>query len=269
MKLKENSETKLRILLVDDDPDFLFSTKIILENSGYKIITAANGKQGINKAKSEQPDLIVLDVMLPDYDGFSICRELKDNPETVQIPVIILTSVSKKRDASYADVIAYCHKADEFLEKPVDKDELLFSIRKLLKKKKTKFSNTGKKRSILIADMDSGFVSKLEKVLSADFEVFIAESGIEALKIARAFLPDLILLEITLPDKDGFSVCYEIKSNPKTHHIPVILVSEINKELTHADFAAKVAFEHKADDFIAKPIKPDQLAKVVKKKLSV
>ena len=79
----------------------------------------------------------------------------------------------------------------------------------------------------------------------------------------------LILLEITLPDKDGFSVCYEIKSNPKTHHIPVILVSEINKELTHADFAEKVAFEHKADDFIAKPIKPDRLAKAVKKKLSI
>jgi len=269
MKLKENSETKLRILSVDDDPDFLFSTKIILENSGYKVITAANGKQGINKAKSEQPDLIVLDVMLPDYDGFSICRELKDNPETVQIPVIILTSISKRRDGSYADVIAYCHKANEFLEKPIDKDELLFSIEKLLKKKKTRLSNPHKKRSVLIADMDSDFVSTLEKVLSPDFEVFIAESGIEALKMAQAFLPDLILLEITLPDKDGFSVCYEIKSNPKTHHIQVILVSEINKELTNSDFAAKVAFEHKADDFIAKPIKPNQLVKVVKKKLNV
>ncbi len=258
-----------KILLVDDDSDFLFSTKIILENSDYKIITASNGKQGLMKAKSEQPDLIVLDVMLPDYDGFSVCRELKDDPETIQIPVIILTSISKKRDESYADVIAYCHKTDEFLEKPVDKDELLFSIKKLLKKKKTKFSHSGEKRSILIADMDSDFTFELEKVLSADYELFIAESGIEALKIARAFLPDLILLEITLPDKDGFSVCYEIKSDSKIHHIPVILVSEINKELTNANFTTRVAFDHKADDFIAKPIKPDQLAEVVKSRLGV
>ena len=125
-----------KILVIDDDSDFRMSIKVILESKDYDVMVASNGREGFTKAKSEKPDLIILDIMLPDGDGFSICRELKENPETFQIPVIILTSMSKKKGNSYADVIAYCHKVDEFMEKPVDKDELLFNVTNLLGKKR-------------------------------------------------------------------------------------------------------------------------------------
>jgi DNA-binding response OmpR family regulator len=253
-----------KILLIDDDSDFRKSIQIILENKDYNVSLAANGREGFTKAKSEKPDLIILDIMLPDGDGFSICRELKETPETFQIPVIILTSMSKKRGNSYADVIAYCHKADEFMEKPVEKGELLFNIKKLLKKKNIKFQKMTGKKKILITDCDAGFVSGMEKVLlSNNFEVFVAESGIEAQKMAKAFSPDLILLEIALPDKDGYSVCYELKKNPKTSQIPVVIVSSIDNKLVSADFASHLAKEHRADMYVSKPVKPMELLKTI------
>ena len=257
-----------KILLIDDDLDFRRSIEIILKSKEYNVIFAPDGKQGFAKAKSENPDLIILDIMLPDGDGFSICRELKETPATFQIPIIILTSISKKKGKSYTDIIAYCHKADEFMKKPVEVDKLLFHIERLLENGKNRLSVSKEKKTVLIADEDADFVAEIEEIISNEYEVFVAASGIEALKISQAFLPDLILLEITLPDKDGFSVCYELKSNPQTHQIPVILVSEIDKELTDSEFARKIALEHKADDFIAKPIEPKQLVKVIKDKLN-
>lgn len=253
-----------KILLIDDDSDFRKSIQIILESKDYDVSVASNGREGFTKAKSEKPDLIILDIMLPDGDGFSICRELKETPETFQIPVIILTSMSKKKGNSYADVIAYCHKADEFMEKPVEKNELLFNVKKLLKKKKVKFQKLLGKRKILITDCDRDFVSGMEKVLlSSNFEVFVAESGIETQKMAQAFSPDLILLEIALPDKDGYSICYELKKNPKTSQIPVVIVSSIDNKLVSSDFASRLAKEHRADMYVSKPVEPMELLKTI------
>ncbi len=253
-----------KILLIDDDSDFRTSIQIILESKDYNVSVAANGREGFTKAKSEKPDLIILDIMLPDGDGFSICRELKETPETFQIPVIILTSMSKKKGNSYADVIAYCHKADEFMEKPVEKDELLFKVKKLLKKKRFNLLKLTGKKKILITDCDEDFVSGMEKVLlSNNFEVFVAESGIEAQKMAQAFSPDLILLEITLPDKDGYSICYELKKNPKTSQIPVIIVSSIDNKLVGSDLASRLAKEHRADMYVSKPLEPTELLKTI------
>ena len=263
---KDNSVFKRnpRILIIDDDPDVRISIKAILQSKNYVVITASDGKQGLKKTRLEKPDLIILDIMLPDQDGFSICRELKENSETLQIPVLILTSLSKKRGESYVDLIAYSHKADGFIEKPVDKDELLFSIEKLLEKNRIEFPKLKKKRTILIVDNNSDFVSELEKVLKANsFEVFVAESGIEAQKIAQAFSPALILLEITLPDMDGYSVCFELKRNPKTLHIPVFIVSNINNKLSNSEYAVRIALEHQADRFIAKPIETEELLKII------
>jgi len=243
-----------KILIIDDDPDYILSTKAILKNEGYKVITATDGVQGLEKARSEKPDLILLDVMLPDADGFSICRELKENLETLNVPIIILTSIGKHKGKSYSDVIAYCHKADDFLEKPVTKDELLTSIRYLLKEKKV--NHPDKKKKILIVDPDKDFVSGLEKVLNDHFEVFTAESGIEAKKIALAFFPDIVILEIILPDTDGYSVCYDLKKNPKTSHLKVIIVSKIENKLSETGYASQIAAKHRADLYLAKPVEP-------------
>jgi CheY-like chemotaxis protein len=84
-----------------------------------------------------------------------------------------------------------------------------------------------------------------------------------AQKIAQAFSPALILLEITLPDIDGYSVCFELKRNPKTLHIPVFIVSSIDNKLSNSEYAVRIAFKHHADRFIAKPIGTKELLKII------
>lgn len=261
---------KSKILLVDDDVDFVEAINIMLEKRGYHVITASSGKEGLKKAKSQNPDLILLDIMLPDKDGYSVCRQLTENPETGQIPVLILTAISnRKKDEKYADKIAFYHKANGFIEKPVMEDELLEKIDSLCGKKGIKISKPGEKKKILVVDDDLDFVSAVEKILKFnDFEIFVAENGVEALKMARTFLPEMVILDIMLPGKDGYTVCHELKKDPKTHNIPIILVSAISEELSRPEYATHIAVEHGANDYIDKPIAPEELLKKVKKYIS-
>ncbi|MDI6839700.1 MAG: response regulator [bacterium] len=109
---------KTKILLVDDDTDFCAASKTIIEQAGYDVIIAQDGKTGLNKAKIDAPDIIILDVMLPDINGYSVCLELKEDPKYSVIPIILLTAIGAK-PGSYAEHIGIQHKADAFLEKPV------------------------------------------------------------------------------------------------------------------------------------------------------
>ncbi len=83
-----------KILLVDDDPDFVEAVSLILKPKKFDVVTAYNGIEGLKKAMSEKPDLIVLDVMMPEKDGYAVCRELKSNPQMSHIPVLLLTAVA-------------------------------------------------------------------------------------------------------------------------------------------------------------------------------
>ena len=86
------SEAKARILIVDDQPSEVKMVKMALETAGYHVIYAYNGKEGLEKAVSEHPDLIILDIMMPEKDGFVACGDLKSSPATASIPVIVLTT---------------------------------------------------------------------------------------------------------------------------------------------------------------------------------
>jgi two-component system alkaline phosphatase synthesis response regulator PhoP len=85
---------KFNILIIDDDTDFITSTKIMLEYVGYNVMSASDGHEGLEKALEEKPDLIILDVMMPGKDGYSVCREIKENPRICNIPIVIVTSIS-------------------------------------------------------------------------------------------------------------------------------------------------------------------------------
>jgi len=124
-----------KILLVDDDPDFVAATKTVLESrSDYKVLTASDGVFGLSTAKAEKPDLIILDVIMPFEDGFTAARELKADPELSKIPVIILTSFSRRMgetDVSVAQGMEL--EAEDYVEKPVSPQELLQKVDQLLK----------------------------------------------------------------------------------------------------------------------------------------
>ena len=124
-----------KILLVDDDPDLVNAVSMILEAKKYKVAAAYGGVEGLAKAKTEKPDLIVLDVMMPDKDGYVVCKELKADPQLSQIPVLLLTAV-----VSHIPTTRYSHQmgleteADDYIDKPVEPDELVKRIETLLSK---------------------------------------------------------------------------------------------------------------------------------------
>jgi len=90
------TEERARILIIDDDPDFVQATKKVLESKPYEVLVAYDGEEGLQKTREEQPDLILLDIIMPLTDGFTVCEEIKGNPEFADIPVLMLTSFSQR-----------------------------------------------------------------------------------------------------------------------------------------------------------------------------
>ncbi len=126
------SEPK-RILIVDDEPDFCAIVQGQLEKEGYLVELAYNGVEGLEKVKSNPPDAIVLDVMMPEKDGYAVCRELKSDAGTADIPILLLTAV-----ASHVTSTRYSHadgmntEADDYIAKPASADEICKSLAALL-----------------------------------------------------------------------------------------------------------------------------------------
>jgi two-component system alkaline phosphatase synthesis response regulator PhoP len=126
---------KARILLVDDDVDFVESTRIVLESKPYDVIVAKNGDEGLKKAKEAKPDLIILDVIMPVKDGFTAAEQLKKDPELSRIPTIMLTAFAEKHaEASIPVSRGFTLEAEDYIEKPVSPQELLARVEKQLKK---------------------------------------------------------------------------------------------------------------------------------------
>ena len=125
------SKTK-KILLVDDDIDLIAMNRTVLEKNGYTVIEAYNGKEGIEKAKTELPDLIVLDVMMStSSEGFDTARALRNQEETKNIPLLMLTSVNETVPFKYEPDETYL-PVDRFLEKPLTPDKLISEIESMI-----------------------------------------------------------------------------------------------------------------------------------------
>jgi len=124
-----------KILIVDDDPDFVEAVTMILRPKKFEVVTAYNGKEGLEKVKAERPDLIVLDVMMPEKDGYAVCKELKSDPQWNRIPVLLLTGVvSHIPTTRYTQEMGMETEADDYLEKPVEPQVLVKRIEVLLSK---------------------------------------------------------------------------------------------------------------------------------------
>jgi DNA-binding response OmpR family regulator len=121
-----------KILLVEDDPAVLRAISFILEKEGYNVLTATDGLDGLSKAKGENPDLLVLDVMLPGIDGFEICHRLRAEPQTAQLPILMLSAKGQAADKAMGLQVG----ANEYLTKPVERLVLLSKIEALLTPKK-------------------------------------------------------------------------------------------------------------------------------------
>jgi two-component system alkaline phosphatase synthesis response regulator PhoP len=125
--------TQKRILVVDDEPDFATIVQGNLEKEGFEVEVAYNGVEGLEKVQANPPDAIVLDVMMPEKDGYAVCKELKDDEQFCNIPIILLTAV-----ASHVTSTRYTHadgmstEADDYIAKPASAEDITKSIKRLL-----------------------------------------------------------------------------------------------------------------------------------------
>jgi len=128
-----------KILIVDDDPDILDAMTMIIESQGYQVVTARDGIEGLANLKSENPDLLILDLMMPKMDGFAVCKELQDPrwSKFKNVPILILTSVREEASRRRYELETGLElDVDDYVEKPVSPDVLIQRVTKLLRKRR-------------------------------------------------------------------------------------------------------------------------------------
>lgn len=207
---------EVRILCIDDDPDVIEILRKYLIPEGYSVMGALSGDEGLKLAHEMKPALITLDIMMPQKDGWQVLRELKQDPSTREIPVIIHSMIDNKP-------LALSLGAVGVMPKPVEPKYLLSVVEQNCKKKTDEF--------VLIVDDNEDYSIMLRELLERDgFHARIANSGEEALKVLSQSLPAIIFLDLVMPKMDGIEVVRRLEQNEKWRSIPVVILS--GKELT-------------------------------------
>ncbi len=204
------------VLVVDDDPTTRAVIDSYLTNEGYTVRCASSSVEGLELARTIQPCAITLDVLMFGMDGWALLNDLKEDAKTADIPVIMLTLAENR-------TLGYALGATEYLTKPVDRDRLMSVLSKLL--------GDGT-RSVLVVEDDAETREMMRRVLiKQGCTVEVAENGRVGLERVARKKPDLILLDLMMPEVDGFQFVEVLRSQDDTREIPVVVVTA--KELTN------------------------------------
>jgi CheY-like chemotaxis protein len=199
------------VLVIDDDPAFRDLVTRLLAKEGFRVVTASDGDEGLMRARQLRPDLITLDVMMPGLDGWSLLAALKAEPALADIPVIMLT-ISDDRNKGFA------LGASEYLTKPLDRGRLAAILRK--------YRGRGLCCSALVAEDDAVTRRVLRETLEREgWDVAEAGDGRAALDAAASRRPDLILLDLLMPEMDGFEFLEELRKEQANRSIPIVVIT--------------------------------------------
>ena len=217
--IASEDSSNFSVLVIDDDPNAQNLMKKFLKKENYNVLQATSGPAGLDLAAKYLPDLITLDVMMPEMDGWEVLTALQNNETTKNIPVIMLTMTNESD-------IGYSLGATDYLTKPVDWNNLS----KILKKHEIETDS----QSILIVEDDEITRDMLTKSLETnDFKVIVAKNGKEALQRVNKAKPALILLDLMMPEMDGFEFAEKLREKKEWLDIPVVVITA--KDLTKED----------------------------------
>ncbi len=248
---------KKRILVVDDELDFVKMLQARLRIEGYEVLTAEDGIQGLQIARKEKPDLIILDIMMPGLNGHSVCDMLKKSTLTWSIPVIYLTAKTGQTD----ELMAMEKGAKYYLTKPYNPAVLMEMIKSAL----TENEGTEEKRvRVLLIDKDITFADDCEaKLRQAGYDVILAPTASEGLRAARDHRPDIILLDFQTSHDDAHASIKVISHEDVLQNISLFVL---------APQEVKARVDPKTSDrekFIVKPVDFALLLDTIQKTLKL
>jgi signal transduction histidine kinase/CheY-like chemotaxis protein/HAMP domain-containing protein len=207
------------ILVIDDEPTVCHLLSRFLSKEGFRVETATSGEEGLQLARELQPDAITLDVLMPGMDGWTVLAMLKSDPDLASVPVIMLTIVDDKRKG-------YALGASEYVTKPIDRERLVAILRK--------YRRIRHPFSVLVVEDESAAREMLRRAIEKEgWAVVEAENGQMALERLAEARPGLILLDLMMPEMDGFQFMAELRKHEVWRSIPVVVVTA--RDLTIED----------------------------------
>jgi len=209
---------KKKILLIDDMPNVITLVKARLEASGYEVIAALDAQQGLSFANSEEPDLIILDIVMPTGGGYSVYTRLRMSPKTRSVPVIFLTAKDRPEDIARA----YHLGAQYFVKKPYKPEMLLETVKKVLDSPPQPQQPRGVQKRILVVGKEAE-IAEFVKLVDTGYEVTIVSSIKEGSDEAKKEKPDAIFLDGSLIKADDYDGFYQLKLGFASVKTPMII----------------------------------------------
>ncbi len=265
--VKTNSKSK--ILVVDDEPLNVKLISAMIPSEHYETASAYSGDEALKLVRDFQPDLILLDIMMPGLNGYDLTRILKSNTESSDIPIVLITAFS----GSEYEIKGLEAGADEFLNKPVNKTELLTRAKSLIRLRQYKeqiksrtcsiksvTSNIDENNclentelnlpTVLIVEDNKVDAKLLQRYLHGEpYQIKHASNGENAISRSRQERIDVILLDLLLPGKSGFEVCSTLKEKENTQNIQIVAITGLS------DLESRLkGLELGVDDYLIKPV---------------
>ena len=205
-----------RILMIDDDPAMRDALSRMLTKDGFQVALAGSGADGLEQARTFEPQLITLDIEMPGCDGWEVLTRLKADPALKHIPVVVITILDDRARG-------FTLEASEYLQKPINREQLLETVRLLIP--------DPREAPILIVEDDEATCEGLARILTAEgMRSHPAGDGRQALEVLRGLVPRLILLDLMMPGMDGFQLMEELQKDETLRKIPVVVLTAL--ELT-------------------------------------
>jgi len=199
------------VLLIDDDPTVHDLVRRFLQKEGFQVVAAPSGPEGLELARKLRPSIIVLDVMMPTMDGWSVLTRLKGDAELSGIPVVMLTMVNNRE-------MGFSLGVDDYMLKPIDRGDFVATLRK--------YCNREENPTVLVVEDDLPTREMLRATLEREhYEVAEAGNGVEALGQLAVLRPALILLDLMMPEMDGFQFTREVRAHPEWRQIPIVVMT--------------------------------------------
>jgi CheY-like chemotaxis protein len=200
-----------RVLAVDDDPQVLALYERYLGPQGYDVITLTDPSKALERARQLKPFAITLDIMMPGFDGWQVLSELKRDPETRQIPVVIC-SILEQRERGFS------LGAADYLLKPILEEDLVSALNRL--------NGDGAIHEVLVIDDDPNSLRLMQKIFQhSAYKLTLAQGGPAGWQLLTTHPPQAVILDLFMPELDGFTILERMRESARLRDLPVVVVS--------------------------------------------